>query len=135
VDGLSERRIEQALIEREYEKNTCTAVWLGVIAATAQTVHTMTLTLPFAASVGGVTLPAGEYTIRDEQDHGGTSVLKISRHNGQSVFAIAMEVVAPKGQQPTDEATVELKRTDTGYQIHAIWLAGRGIGYELLSKW
>jgi hypothetical protein len=42
-----------------------TAVWLGVIAATATTVNTMTLTLPFAASLGGVTLPAGEYTIRD----------------------------------------------------------------------
>jgi hypothetical protein len=112
-----------------------TAVWLGVIAATAQTVNTMTLTLPFAASVGGVTLPAGEYTIRDVQDHGGTSVLQISGHDGQSVFAIAMEVVAPKRQQPTDEATVELKLTDTGYQIHTIWLAGRGIGYELLSKW
>jgi hypothetical protein len=112
-----------------------TAVWLGVIAATAQTVNTMTLTLPFAASVGGVTLPAGEYTIRDVQDHGGTSVLQISGHDGQSVFAIAMEVVAPKRQQPADEATVELKLTDTGYQIHAIWLAGRGIGYELLSKW
>ena len=112
-----------------------TAVWLGVIAATAQTVNTMTLTLPFAASVDGVTLPAGEYTIRDVQNHGGTSVLQISGHGGQSVFAIAMEVVAPKGQQPTEEATVELKQTDTGYQIHAIWLAGRGIGYELLSKW
>jgi hypothetical protein len=112
-----------------------TAVWLGVTAATAQTVNTMTLTLPFAASVDGVTLPAGEYTIRDVQNHDGTSVLQISGHGGQSVFAIAMEVVAPKGQQPTEEATVELKLTDTGYQIHAIWLAGRGIGYELLSKW
>jgi hypothetical protein len=112
-----------------------TAVLLGVIAATAQTVHTVTLTLPFVASVGGITLPAGEYTIRDVQDHGGTSVLQISGRDGHSVFAIAMEVVAPKRQQPMDEATVELKLTDTGYQVHAIWLAGRGIGYELLSKW
>ena len=113
-----------------------TAVWLGVqmVTAEAQTVSAMTLTLPFAASVGGVTLPAGEYIIRDVQDHGGTSVLQISGHDGESVFAIAMEVVAPKRQQPTDAATVELKLTGTGYQIHAIWLAGRGIGYEFSNK-
>jgi hypothetical protein len=109
-----------------------TAVWLGVLTVTAaaQTVNTMTLTLPFAASVGGVTLPAGEYTILDVQDHGATSALQISGRDGQRVFAIAMEVVAPKRQQPNHEATVELKLTDTGYQIHAIWLAGRGLGYE-----
>ena len=113
-----------------------TAVWLGVqtVTAVAQTVNAMTLTLPFAAAVGGVTLPAGEYIIRDVQDHGGTSVLQISGHDGRSVLAIAMEVVAPKRQQPTDEATVELKLTDAGYQIHAIWLAGRGIGYEFSNK-
>jgi hypothetical protein len=113
-----------------------TAVWLGIqtVTAAAQTVHAMTLTLPFAASLGSVTLPAGEYIIRDVQDHGGSSVLQISSKDGQSVFAIAMEVVAPKRQQPTDEATVELKLTDTGYQIHAIWLAGRGIGYEFSNK-
>ena len=64
----------------------------------------------------------------------GTSVLQISGHDGQSVFAIAMEVVAPIRQKPTEEATVELKLTDAGYQIHAIWLAGRGIGYEFSNK-
>jgi hypothetical protein len=113
-----------------------TAVWLGVltVTATAQTVNTMTWTLPFAASVGGVTLPAGEYTIRDVQDRRGASVLQISAHDGRSVFAIAMEAVAPKRQQPMDEVSVELKLTDTGYQIHAIWLAGRGMGYEFSNK-
>ncbi len=110
------------------------AVCLGALTVTAQTVNTMTLILPFAASVGGVTLAAGEYRIRDVQDHGGMSVLQISGHDGQSLFAIAMEVVAPKRQQPTNQATVELKLTDTGYQIHAIWLAGRGLGYEFSNK-
>jgi hypothetical protein len=44
-----------------------TVVCLGTLAGTAaaQRVNTITVTLPFAASVGGVTLPAGEYTIRD----------------------------------------------------------------------
>jgi hypothetical protein len=102
--------------------------------AAAQMLSTIKVTLPFAASAGGVTLPAGEYTIRDLQGSAGTSVLQISARDGKSVFAMVMEVVAPKSQQPAEESSVVLKLTDAGYQIQTIWLAGREIGYELFNK-
>jgi|ERR1700722_3088990 len=113
-----------------------TVVCLGALAGTAaaQMVSTLRFTLPFAASVGGVTLPAGEYTIRDIQDSGSASVLQIAARDGKSVFAMATEVIAPKHQQPTDEATVVLKPTDAGYEIQTIWLADREVGYEFLRK-
>jgi len=102
--------------------------------ASAQMVGTMKVTLPFAATVGGITLPAGMYTIRDLQDDGGSSVLQISAADGKGVIALAMEVVAPKNQPVSDEAKVELKQTGTGgYEIKTIWLAGRDVGYEFLK--
>jgi hypothetical protein len=113
-----------------------TAVCLGALigTASAQTVSAIMVTLPYAASVGGVTLPAGEYTIRDMHDNGAASTLQISGNDGKSIFVMAMEVVAPKTQQVSDTARVELKLTDAGYQIQTIWLAGREIGYEIVGS-
>ena len=113
-----------------------TVVCLGALmgTASAQMVSTIRVTLPFAASVGGITLPAGAYTIRDLQDDGGSSVLQISAADGKGVIALAMEVVAPKNQPVSDEAKVELKQTGTGgYEIKTIWLAGRDVGYEFFK--
>jgi len=112
-----------------------TVVCLGALMGTvsAQMVDELKVNLPFAASVGGVTLPAGEYTIRDLQDAGSSSVLQISAYNGKSVDAMATEVVAPK-HQASNETKVVLKQTEQGYKIQSIWLAGQEIGYEFSSK-
>ena len=112
-----------------------TIVCLGALIGTApaQTVSTIKVTLPYAASVGGVNLPAGEYTIRDLHDTGALAWLQISTSDGKSVVVVAMEVVAPKGQQVSNDARVELKLTDIGYQIRTVWLAGREIGYQLVE--
>ena len=76
---------------------------------------------------------AGEYTIRDLQDAGSSSVLQISAYNGKSVDAMATEVVAPK-HQASNETKVVLKQTELGYKIQSIWFAGQEIGYEFSSK-
>jgi hypothetical protein len=105
-----------------------------IVTASAQTLSTIRVTLPYAASVAGVALPAGEYTIRDMHHNGAASTLQISGDDGKSIFVMAMEVVAPKNQQEADAARVELKLTDAGYQIQTIWLAGREIGYEIVGS-
>jgi hypothetical protein len=61
-------------------------------------------------------------------------VLQISGRDGKGVMALAMEVMAPKSQQPPAEATVVLKPTEVGYEIQTIWLAGQEVGYEFLSS-
>ncbi|MGA3186672.1 MAG: hypothetical protein ABSF22_06125 [Bryobacteraceae bacterium] len=112
-----------------------TVVCLGALmgTASAQMVDTVKVTLPFAASVGGVTLPAGEYTIRNLEEDGSASVMQISTYKGKSVAAIAVEVIAPKNQTPS-ETKVVLKQDGDGYKIDSIWLQGEEIGYEFLSK-
>jgi hypothetical protein len=102
--------------------------------ASAQMVGSIKVALPSAASVGGVTLPAGEYTVRALNDDGGSAVMQISSLGGKSVFALARQVAAPKGQQITDEPTLILKNTGAGYQIQTIWLGGQENGYEFIGK-
>lgn len=111
-----------------------TVVCLGALmgTASAQMVEELKVNLPYAASIGGVTLPAGEYTVRDLQDDGGSSVLQFSQYNGKSVAALANVVAAPK-HQITDDAKVVLKNTGEGYQIQSVWLAGQELGYEFVK--
>ena len=134
VDRSSERKSGK----RTNMKNTmlATAGLLGALlgAASAQTVPAVRVTLPYAASVGGVTLPAGEYTVRDVHDEGAGSALQISGDDGRSIVVMAMQIVAPKNQQVSDAPRVELKLTDAGYQIQTIWLAGREVGYEIVGS-
>ena len=118
-----------------------TVVCLGALAlmatgtASASMVEEVKVNLPYDASVGGVTLPAGEYTIRDMQNDGGASVMEISAYKGKSVFAIATEVIAPKQQTGSDTPKVTLtQKPEGGYQIQSIWLPGQDVGYEFSTR-
>jgi hypothetical protein len=107
----------------------CLGALVGMGTASAQMVEQLKVNLPYAATVGGVTLPAGEYTIRNLNEDGGSAVLQFSSFNGKTVAAMASEVVAPKHQN-LDEAKVVLKQTGEGYQIQSVWLQGQEVGYE-----
>jgi len=112
-----------------------TVVCLGGLlgTASAQMVGEMKVNLPVAASVGGVMLPAGDYTIRDLVGNGSSAVLQISAFKGKTVDAMAMEVTAPNNRA-ADESKVVLKQTEEGYKIQSIWIAGEETGYEFVSK-
>jgi hypothetical protein len=110
----------------------CVATMVGT--ASAQIVNTMQVTLLFDASVGGATLSAGEYIIRDVHDSGPTAVFQFYARDGRSVVAMAREIVASKHQRPTSKASMVLRPNGRGYQIQTIWLAGREIGYEFSAQ-
>ncbi len=107
-------------------------VGLATKPAAAEMVDLVKVNLPHAASVGGVTLPAGEYTIKDVQDAGGSAVLEISSFDGKSVAAIAMPVVSPT-HQSNKETRVVLKSDGESYRIQSIWIEGDDMGYQFLS--
>jgi hypothetical protein len=109
-----------------------TVVCLGALmgTASAQMIAEMKVTLPEAASVGGVTLPAGEYTIRDLRDDGNAVVLQISAFNGKSVDAMAQAVDVHHANQ----SGIVLKQSGEGYRIQSIQFAGDDTAYEFLTK-
>jgi hypothetical protein len=112
-----------------------TVVCLGGLmgTASAQMTETVKVTLPCAASVGGVTLPAGEYTIRDMQFPSGTPVMQISSFGGKSVDVLALAVEAPKEERP-DGTKLILQQSGQGYHIQTLWIEGENIGYQFVGK-
>ena len=115
----------------------CLASVLGLAISTqpasAQMIETVKVTLAHATSVGSVTLPAGDYTIRDIRDDGSSQVLQIRSLDGElSVSAMVMPV--SQANHGTAERTqVVFRMTGGKYQLEKVWIAGREYGYELLS--
>ena len=100
------------------------AIGIGLRAAAAQMADIVTVKLPYAASVGKVTLPAGEYTIRDLKDDGSTAVLSIQSAAGPGVSALVTQVSSPNNK-PARQTEVVLRHEGGKYQIDKIWLQGR----------
>jgi hypothetical protein len=103
---------------------------IGIRPAAAQMVDIVTVRLPYAATVGNVTLPAGVYTIRDLKENGSSPVLEIRSASGVAVSASATQVSAPNSRlAPT--TSVVLRHANDKYQFDKIWIEGRDYGYDL----
>jgi hypothetical protein len=108
-------------------------VCLAAIIGFAQMSNMVTVTLPHGAMVGTVTLPAGEYTIRDLTDDGSSaSVLQIRSASGKTVVAEAMRISEPDNKR-AERTEVILQRESGKYQMDKVWLQGRDYGYQLLT--
>jgi hypothetical protein len=109
----------------------CLSFVLGVVSASAQMINVVRVTLPVAATIGGVSIPAGECTIQTLQSDGSSSVLLIRGANGAAVETIATRVNDSQSQRETH---VTLRPAGSSYQLDKIWIAGQHYGYELLTS-
>jgi hypothetical protein len=102
-----------------------------VPAMMAQSMETVRFNLPYEAKVGNVTLPAGQYSIRDMKDLASSSVLEISSldHKGSNTFVTVKQIVSSK--KDVDHTSVILRKDDNGYQIQTIWLEGQDVGFQI----
>jgi hypothetical protein len=103
---------------------------LGAAIASAQTMNTtVRVNLPHDTQVGKVSLPAGEYSIKELTN----SVIEISSdaHKGVNTFALVTPIAAPKNSN-LDHSKVMLHADDNGtYRLQSIWLEGQDIGFEV----
>jgi len=93
----------------------CAALSFSAQPAAAQMVEIVTVKLPYTATVGNITLPAGAYTIRDLKEDGSSPVVP---------------TLAPN-TRVTAQTQVVLRHEGNRYQVDKIWLQGRDYGYEL----
>src|SRR5882757_6336390 len=94
----------------------------------------LTVTLPHAAVVGGVTLPAGKYSVLDVQDHGTISVFEFVSDSGHNASVLVDQIAVP-GDQPAQKTEVVLINEGDSFQVDKIWLSGVEHGYQLhMSK-
>ena len=103
---------------------------LGAAVASAQTMESVKVNLPMATKIGKVSLPAGQYSIREFN----SSVLEITSaaHNGSSAFVQVNSVSTASGAA-SDRTKVILKKDENGYQLRSIWIEGQEFGFELTS--
>jgi hypothetical protein len=98
--------------------------------ASAAIVDMLTVTLPHSAVVGGVTLPAGKYVVRDLQDSGNSSVFEFLSDSGKNASVLVTQISVP-GNQTADKTEVVIVSDGEKYQVDKIWLSGLEHGFQL----
>lgn len=113
----------------------CLAGLIGTAAqpASAAVVDLLTVTLPHAANVGGVILPAGKYTVRDLQDNGGSAVFQFYSNSGHSATVLVTQILVPTHQAAEKTQVIIVGEKDK-YDVDKIWLNGLEHGYQLQSS-
>jgi hypothetical protein len=102
----------------------------AAVPASAAVYPVLTVTLPHSAVVGGVTLPAGKYSVLDIQDHGTLAVFEFVSDSGHSASVLVDQIEAP-GNQPASKTEVVIINEGDNYQVDKIWLSGVEHGYQL----
>ncbi len=92
---------------------------------------TITVTLPEAVSVGGATLPGGQYTITEVSPVDGTNLFVFRSSKGNTAAAIAMRSAEPVAGQKT-----EVVLTHEGGTLHLdkLFIAGDSAGYQFAES-
>ena len=102
---------------------------LGAAIGSAQMIETsVRVNLPVDAKVGNVSLPAGDYSIRELKN----SVLEISSYSrkGASAFVI-VNPIETANHSGADHTKLILRKNENGYQLQSIWLEGQEMGFEV----
>jgi len=108
----------------------CLASFLG-LGLQAETVN-IKVTLPYAATVGATNLPAGDYTISEIKEPGGSQILLFRSSNGLSVNALAMPITDEHARTGQNTEVV-LHQVGGKYEVEKVWIGGEDRGYELLT--
>lgn len=98
------------------------------VAAAAQTTRQMTVTIPFAFSVGKTALPSGTYTVYRTSTHSGDGFLLRDADGRAKVVFNGQQIQSGKSQAV---GRLEFRRYDDKYFLARVWAEGSNIGREL----
>jgi hypothetical protein len=92
---------------------------------------TITLTLPEAVTVGGATLPSGQYTITESSPSYGSNLFVFRSDKGETTAAIAMRSAEPAAGQKTE---VVLSHEGGSLHLDKLFIAGDSAGYQFADS-
>jgi len=101
----------------------CLASAAGMGSAAAQSGSQVRLTLPYAVTVGSVTLPAGDCTITDWKHNGHESFFLIRSEAGPAADVTMESSGAPWNSNET--TSVQLRRVGDKYEIQGMRIGGQ----------
>jgi len=102
----------------------CLASVIGTAPAFAQTAPGLRLNLPYAVTVGNVTLPAGDFTVTDTKDNGHDTFFLIRSAAGPAVD-LMMEREDPSEGQGATTSAIELRHVGDKYEISGLRIDGQ----------
>jgi hypothetical protein len=102
----------------------CLASVFGVGTVAAQSRDSMRLTLPYAVTIGSVTLPAGDCTITNLKDNGHETFFLIRSEAGPAADVL-MERTEAADSSHAAESAVQLRQVGNKYQIDGIRIDGQ----------
>jgi hypothetical protein len=102
----------------------CLASVIGTAPAFAQTVAGLRLSLPYAITVGNVTLPAGDCTVTDTKDNGHETFFVIRSAKGPAVDMM-MERDDASDTQNAATSAIELRHVGDKYEISGLRIDGQ----------
>lgn len=103
----------------------CLASVIGMVPAVAQPAPGLRVRLPYAVTVGNVTLPAGDCTVTDSKDNGHETFFVIRSAAGPAVD-LMMERDSEFDSQDAATSAVELRHVGDKYEFAGIRIEGRG---------
>jgi hypothetical protein len=102
----------------------CLASVIGTAPAFAQSVAGLRLNLPYAVTVGNVTLPAGDCTVTDTKDNGHETFFVIRSAAGPAVD-LMMARDSEFDSQSAAASAVELRHAGDKYQFAGLRIEGK----------
>jgi len=105
------------------------ALILSVGMALAANVEAITAKLPHETVVGAVTIPAGDYTIRNI-NNGDTPVLLFHSNSGFNATVLATRILS--GPETPEKTQLILEREGDTYRLTKIWIPDLSFGYEFI---
>jgi hypothetical protein len=103
----------------------CLASVIGMAPAFAQAVNGLRLSLPYAVTVGNVTLPAGDCTVTDTKDNGHETFFVIRSAAGPAVD-LMMERDSQFDGLDAASSAVELHHVGDKYEFAGLRIEGKG---------
>jgi len=92
---------------------------------------TITVTLPEAVTVGGATLPSGQYTITESAPADGSNLFVFRSAKGETTAAIAMKCAEAAVDQKTE---VVLSHEGGSLHLDKLFIAGDSAGYQFADS-
>ncbi len=93
--------------------------------------HSITVTLPEAVTVGGATLPSGQYTITESTPADGSNLFVFRSDKGETTAAIAMKCAEAAVGQKTE---VILSHEGSALHLDKLFIAGDSAGYQFADS-
>ena len=89
--------------------------------------NTVSVILPGAVSVGGATLPGGQYKITESTLADGNSLFVFRSEKGETAVAVASKNADPSADQKTE---VVLSKEGGTLHLDKLFIEGASVGYQ-----